>query len=155
MAKGRITSPWKMEDEESKPTVLNSPPPFKPSFSGTLDDFFFPSPVKAEKTSTPLPSPGATRKRPIVLIDTNDEPEADPLVTIPLSTQGGKPKKAKRVKIDKSKIDVSKLPGLPDAIAPNLIAWTVGENPGIQSALNGHCYSHPYVSSLLLRPDLT
>ncbi|ODA76092.1 hypothetical protein RJ55_08375 [Drechmeria coniospora] len=35
------------------------------------------------------------------------------------------------------------LPLLPDAVAPNLLVFFVGLNPGIQTARTGHAYAHP------------
>ncbi|ESU06115.1 hypothetical protein FGSG_00873 [Fusarium graminearum PH-1] len=35
------------------------------------------------------------------------------------------------------------LPGLPDAIADNLLVLFIGLNPGIQTARTGHAYAHP------------
>ncbi|KAI0178785.1 DNA glycosylase [Hypoxylon sp. FL1284] len=35
------------------------------------------------------------------------------------------------------------LPGLPDAITPNLLILTIGLNPGLQTAATGHAYAHP------------
>ena len=35
------------------------------------------------------------------------------------------------------------LNGLPDAVAPNLLVFFVGLNPGIQTAVTGHAYAHP------------
>ncbi|KAL2154998.1 hypothetical protein VTH82DRAFT_3674 [Thermothelomyces myriococcoides] len=35
------------------------------------------------------------------------------------------------------------LPGLPDALGPNLLVLFVGLNPGIETARQGHAYAHP------------
>ncbi|KAL6876600.1 uracil-DNA glycosylase-like protein [Trichoderma novae-zelandiae] len=35
------------------------------------------------------------------------------------------------------------LPGLPDAVAPNLLVFFIGLNPGIETARTGHAYAHP------------
>ncbi|KAK4245912.1 uracil-DNA glycosylase-like protein [Corynascus novoguineensis] len=35
------------------------------------------------------------------------------------------------------------LPGLPDAMAPNLLVLFIGLNPGIETARTGHAYAHP------------
>ncbi|KOS18507.1 G/U mismatch-specific uracil DNA glycosylase [Escovopsis weberi] len=35
------------------------------------------------------------------------------------------------------------LPLLPDAVAPNLLVFFVGLNPGIETARKGHAYAHP------------
>ena len=35
------------------------------------------------------------------------------------------------------------LPHLPDAVAPNLLVFMVGLNPGIETARSGHAYAHP------------
>lgn len=35
------------------------------------------------------------------------------------------------------------LPELPDAVAPNLLVYFIGLNPGIQTARTGHAYAHP------------
>ncbi|KAI9171738.1 G/U mismatch-specific uracil DNA glycosylase [Paramyrothecium foliicola] len=35
------------------------------------------------------------------------------------------------------------LEGIPDAVAPNLLVFFVGLNPGIQTAVTGHAYAHP------------
>ncbi|RYP03921.1 hypothetical protein DL764_004797 [Monosporascus ibericus] len=35
------------------------------------------------------------------------------------------------------------LPGLPDAVAPNMLIFFIGLNPGIETARTGHAYAHP------------
>ncbi|KAL6793808.1 DNA glycosylase [Trichoderma sp. SZMC 28012] len=35
------------------------------------------------------------------------------------------------------------LPELPDAVAPNLLVFFIGLNPGIETARSGHAYAHP------------
>ncbi|KAH6609318.1 G/T mismatch-specific thymine DNA glycosylase [Trichoderma cornu-damae] len=35
------------------------------------------------------------------------------------------------------------LPELPDAVAPNLLVFFIGLNPGIETARKGHAYAHP------------
>ncbi|UKZ65316.1 uncharacterized protein TrAtP1_006509 [Trichoderma atroviride] len=35
------------------------------------------------------------------------------------------------------------LPELPDAVAPNLLVFFIGLNPGIETARTGHAYAHP------------
>ncbi|KAM0475073.1 hypothetical protein ACHAPX_007205 [Trichoderma viride] len=35
------------------------------------------------------------------------------------------------------------LPELPDAVAPNLLVYFIGLNPGIETARTGHAYAHP------------
>ncbi|RYP60686.1 hypothetical protein DL771_010417 [Monosporascus sp. 5C6A] len=35
------------------------------------------------------------------------------------------------------------LPGLPDAVAPNLLIFFIGLNPGVETARTGHAYAHP------------
>ncbi|KAL1835855.1 hypothetical protein VTJ49DRAFT_5974 [Mycothermus thermophilus] len=34
-------------------------------------------------------------------------------------------------------------PGIPDALAPNLLVFFIGLNPGIETARRGHAYAHP------------
>ncbi|RYP86813.1 hypothetical protein DL769_000658 [Monosporascus sp. CRB-8-3] len=35
------------------------------------------------------------------------------------------------------------LPGLPDAVGPNMLIFFIGLNPGIETARTGHAYAHP------------
>ncbi|KXX80157.1 G/U mismatch-specific uracil DNA glycosylase [Madurella mycetomatis] len=104
-------------------------------------------------TPSPAPSPAPTSrspsKRKAVAPAAADSDDAASLSS-PSSSPAGTPtrNKAKRArqKVPASYAPPSTyahLPHLPDAIAPNLLIFFIGLNPGIQTARTGHAYAHP------------
>ncbi|RGP68425.1 tdg mug dna glycosylase [Fusarium sporotrichioides] len=128
-----------------------SSPPQPATFKGRLQmsDFMFKSTEPTAKGET-----APIRRSPRFNLSTPSTTVAPTSSTIAKRTkkrEGGeeendvKPKK-KRVRPSSGYAPPSTyahLPGLPDAIADNLLVLFIGLNPGIQTARTGHAYAHP------------
>lgn len=144
MVKRKITKEADVEEEpvveQVQDEALSSPP--KPAtFKGRLqlNDFAFKSdqPDSTRRRSPRFASSAsstAVSKR----VNNSDDQEDD----------GAKPQKKKRRRARTPAgyappSTYAHLPGLPDAIADNLLVLFIGLNPGIQTARTGHAYAHP------------
>ncbi|KAJ4146650.1 hypothetical protein NW754_002115 [Fusarium falciforme] len=131
-----------VRDEEQE--TLSSPP--KPAtFKGRLqlNDFVFksdqPDSTSGDRRRSPRFASSASASSTSTVASkriNNDDQEDD----------GAKPQKKKRARTPAGYAPPSTyahLPGLPDAIADNLLVLFIGLNPGIQTARTGHAYAHP------------
>ncbi|KAH8883828.1 DNA glycosylase [Thozetella sp. PMI_491] len=134
-----------------------------PSFEGRLklQDFMFQaaeseSPARRRSPRLSVPAGGASPS-PVRPASANPKPPsrgASPLkrksaardvVRSSSSTPASPPAKKRRPKPSgyAPPSTYAHLPLLPDAVAPNLLVFLVGLNPGIETARSGHSYAHP------------
>ncbi|KAM5355460.1 hypothetical protein ACJ41O_002106 [Fusarium nematophilum] len=138
-------------DEEAQ-----SSPPKAATFKGRLQlsEFMFKSSEPGSATTSGDSSP--RRRSPRFAASTASASASSTPTTIPKRTRkgpqegeeedGGKPQKKKRARPSAGYAPPSTyahLPGLPDAIADDLLVLFIGLNPGIQTARSGHAYAHP------------
>ncbi|KAK5992794.1 G/U mismatch-specific uracil DNA glycosylase [Cladobotryum mycophilum] len=91
--------------------------------------------ISPASTSNSPASPPARRKRRLSSSSANAT-----------TAKPSSPKKKKRSKPSSGYAPPSTyahLPLLPDAVAPNLLVFFIGLNPGIETARKGHAYAHP------------
>ncbi|KAH6692676.1 G/U mismatch-specific uracil DNA glycosylase [Plectosphaerella plurivora] len=118
------------------------------SFSGRLQlrDFMHveePSPVRRSprnmSTTTamtpplprPSPSPSPSKRKSPSVPSTNT------------SSKRSRPSSSRKSSSYAPPSTYAHLPPLPDAVAPNMLIYFVGLNPGLQTAATGHAYAHP------------
>ncbi|KAL7939608.1 DNA glycosylase [Trichoderma chlorosporum] len=85
----------------------------------------------ATSVTAPSPPSSSPKKR---------RPSATP------SSSSSSPQKKKRARPSAGYAPPSTyahLPELPDAVAPNLLVFFIGLNPGVETARSGHAYAHP------------
>ncbi|KAL6919679.1 hypothetical protein ACHAPO_004101 [Fusarium lateritium] len=126
-----------------------SSPPQPATFKGRLQmsDFMFKStestgkgepPIRRSPRFNPSTSSAIAAPTPVTTVKRTKKREAE-------EKENDKPKK-KRARPSSGYAPPSTyahLPGLPDAIADNLLVLFIGLNPGIQTARTGHAYAHP------------
>ncbi|RSL64066.1 hypothetical protein CEP54_004890 [Fusarium duplospermum] len=146
MAKRKITNEPDVEEpvveqvQDEEQEALSSPP--KPAtFKGRLqlNDFVFKSDqTDGDRRRSPRFASSASSTSTVVSKRINNDDQED---------DGAKPqRKKKRARAPAGYAPPSTyahLPGLPDAIADNLLVLFIGLNPGIQTARTGHAYAHP------------
>ncbi|KAM0440932.1 hypothetical protein ACHAPT_000235 [Fusarium lateritium] len=131
-------------DQDEQQEVLSSPP--KPAtFKGRLQlsEFAFQSDQDAPRRRSPrfAASVSASSASATVSKRTRDDDQEE--------EDDAKPQKKKKKKRARAAAGYAPpstyahLPGLPDAIADNLLVLFIGLNPGIQTARTGHAYAHP------------
>ena len=134
-------------------------------YAGTESESGSPAPRRSPRF--PLPRPGATaslspgKPAPPLLRAASSSRTASPskrkvsesgdasssTTSTPASVSSSPSKKKKKKKAIPSGYappsTYAHLPHLPDAVAPNLLVFFVGLNPGIETARSGHSYAHP------------
>ncbi|AEO53332.1 hypothetical protein MYCTH_2019108, partial [Thermothelomyces thermophilus ATCC 42464] len=98
--------------------------------------------LKEEDTSSPS-TPAATSTTSIT---STISATATATATVTVTRSPSRNNRSKRARVPSSYAPPSAyahLPGLPDALAPNLLVLFVGLNPGIETARTGHAYAHP------------
>ncbi|KAL7791364.1 DNA glycosylase [Trichoderma ceciliae] len=119
---GRLQLKDFMYEHSAQQTVRRSP-----RFAAASD-----SPSPSSAASVTIPSSSNKRRRPGI--------PSSPC----LSPQKNKKKKRNRPSSGYAPPSTyAHLPELPDAVAPNLLVYFIGLNPGIETARAGHAYAHP------------
>lgn len=88
------------------------------------------SPSSSSVTSVTNPPPSSKRRRQTETPDSSS--------SSPQKKQRNRPKSGYA-----PPSTYAHLPELPDAVAPNLLVFFIGLNPGIETARKGHAYAHP------------
>jgi mismatch-specific thymine-DNA glycosylase len=151
MTKGKDTHfQENVADEEiNDGNDVPSSPPQPATFKGRLQisDFMFKSTESTSKGETPI------RRSPRFNPSTSSAIATPASVTTAKRTKKREAEEKENYKPKKKRARPSSgyappstyahLPGLPDAIADNLLVLFIGLNPGIQTARTGHAYAHP------------
>ncbi|KAL2180198.1 uracil-DNA glycosylase-like protein, partial [Thermothelomyces heterothallicus CBS 202.75] len=98
--------------------------------------------LKEEDTSSPSTTPAATS----TTITISATATATATATVTVTRSPSRNNRSKRARVPSTYAPPSAyahLPGLPDALAPNLLVLFVGLNPGVETARTGHAYAHP------------
>ncbi|KAF5009847.1 hypothetical protein FDECE_3969 [Fusarium decemcellulare] len=144
-----------VEEVECEDEAQSSPP--KPAtFKGRLQlsEFMFSVSDPASTTTSGDPSPRRTSPRFATSTSSTSASSSSVLVSTSKRVKKNAqekedndskpPKKRTRTSTGYAPPSTyAHLPGLPDAIANNLLVLFIGLNPGIQTARTGHAYAHP------------
>jgi TDG/mug DNA glycosylase family protein len=90
----------------------------------------------ASPTPSPIPTSRSPKRKALLPDDEAPYPSKYPY-------PGTKEKSARQNASNPPPSTYAHLDGIPDAIAPNLLIFFIGLNPGIQTARSGHAYAHP------------
>lgn len=113
------------------------PPPS--SFNGRLDMDSFRWPGAAS-TATTLSAPRRSKRKAATDTDADADADAD---CEPASPATPRKRRSRPKACYASPSAYVHLPGLPDALASNLLVLFIGLNPGLRTAQTGHAYNHP------------
>lgn len=159
-----MTSNLEMPNQEDDHKVLQPGSPVA-TFEGRLKlgDFMYSSGPSEPSESLPRRSP---RRLPSATNTTPQQPSPG-VASKRKALATSSPSKKKRSRTASGYAPPSTyahLPLLPDAVAPNLLVFFIGLNPGVQTARSGHAYAHPSnlfwkllyssgITTRLCRPD--
>jgi TDG/mug DNA glycosylase family protein len=139
-----------MESDEEIPNAVESIEAQKPAtFEGRLQlkDFMYSAaqqPIRrSPRFAAASESPSSSSAAPVTI---SPSPKRRRKPETPSSSSSSPQKKKKRTRPSSGYAPPSTyahLPGLPDVVAPNLLVFFIGLNPGIETARKGHAYAHP------------